>query len=127
MRTLRALGLVSLLAGLGLLAYAATTGDVRVGLFLVVPYVVGTGIAPFLGTMLIMAGLVMVFVGGLPPMRGWERDPAERSEGSVRSRSGGVVLLGPIPIVWGSDRRILPWMVGAGLLMTAVLVFLMLR
>jgi uncharacterized protein (TIGR00304 family) len=115
MRTLRALGLASLLAGGLLLAYAATTGDVRVGLFLIVPFVYGTGLAPFLGILLVMAGLFMVaassFAGVLPPRGNGEWVEGERR---VESRSGGVVLLGPIPIVWGSDRRILPWMVGAG-------------
>ena len=117
MRTMRALGLASLLAGGLLLAYAAMNGDVRVGLFLIVPFVYGTGLAPFLGMLLVMAGLFMLaastFTGALPA-----------GEGRVESRSGGVVLLGPIPIVWGSDRRILPWMVAAGVALLALALLL---
>ena len=113
MRTMRALGLASILAGGLLIAYAAAQGNVRVGLFLVVPFVYGTGLAPFLGMLLVMAGLFMLaasaFAGALPPSGG-EWVEGERRAGS---RSGGVVLLGPIPIVWGSGR-VLPWMVAAG-------------
>lgn len=124
MRTLRALGLASLLAGGLLLAYAAMQGSVRVGLFLIVPFVYGTGLAPFLGMLLVMAGLLMLaastFTRALPP------PGAEWAEGErrVESRSGGVVLLGPIPIVWGSDRRILPWMVGAGVVLLVLALLL---
>ena len=132
MRTMRALGLASLLAGGLLLAYAAVNGDVRVGLFLIVPFVYGTGLAPFLGMLLVMAGLFMLaasaVTGALPPRGSGEWTEGERrvesKSGGVagsardkpwtRSGHGGVVLLGPIPIVWGSDRRILPWMVAAG-------------
>ena len=128
MRTMRALGLASLLAGGLLVAYAAMRGDVRVGLFLIVPFVYGTGLAPFLGMLLVMAGLFMLavssFTGMLPPRGAWAEDDgragppaggaASGERWQSRSRHGGVVLLGPIPIVWGSDRRILPWMVAAG-------------
>lgn len=128
MRTMRALGLASLLAGGLLIAYAAMQGNVRVGLFLIVPFVYGTGLAPFLGMLLVMAGLFMLavssFTGMVPPRGEWVE-----GERRVESRSGGVVLLGPIPIVWGhgrsrsedvpehvrrSDRRVLPWTVAAG-------------
>lgn len=112
MRAMRALGLASLLAGGLLIAYAAVSGDVRVGLFLIVPFVYGTGLAPFLGMLLVMAGLLMLaassFTVALPP-----RGEGIGGERRVETRSGGVVLLGPIPIVWGNGR-VLPWMVAAG-------------
>lgn len=140
MRTLRAVGLATLLAGGLLLAYAAVNGDVHVGLFLIVPFVYGTGLAPFLGTLLVMAGLSMLvfssFAAALPPQGEWredERPVASRSGGVAgsardkpwtRSGHGGVVLLGPIPIVWGSDRRILPWMVAAGVALLVLALWL---
>ncbi len=120
----RAGALACLGAAVGLLAYGASTGDVRAGFFFIVPFISGTGLVPLAAMLLLLAAFVLWSLGS---MRAWqheaapEMDNAERlrradsSEGrGARTRSGGVVLLGPIPIVWGSDRRILPWMVAAG-------------
>ena len=122
-RAIRALALVALLAGLALIGLGVARGDVRVGLFLIIPFVYGTGIAPALGMLLLfaaaflwMVGRVTAYAGPPPPEAG---APIER-----RSRSGGVVLLGPIPIVWGSDRRVLPWMVLAGVVLLGLAILL---
>lgn len=129
MNGLKLSALVALLAGLALLAYAAAEGSLRVGLFLVVPFVYGTGLAATLGMLLVMASALLGFAGlarstsspdhqpGMPP-------PA----GERRSATGGVVLLGPIPIVWGNGK-VLPWMIatGAALLLLVLVVSWALR
>lgn len=142
MNGLRKAALLSLLLGLAAIAYGAAQGDVRVGLFLIVPFVYGTGPWPFLGMLLLMAAGVLWFMGTARELGGFTSvssppgyGRAERSHGpgpayadrtdtryadedaprgERRVKHGGVVLLGPIPIVWGSERRILPWMVAAG-------------
>lgn len=133
MNRVRGLALAALVAGVACLAVAASQGNVRVGLFLIIPYVYGQGLLPFLGSLLLMAAAVLWFMSGFADARRIEPEtysyaPPDRSAGGGagagawpperraerRSRSGGVVLLGPIPIVWGSDRRVLPWMVAAG-------------
>lgn len=141
---LRALALAALVGGIASLAVAASQGDVRVGFFLIVPYVYGQGFLPFLGSLLLMAAALLWFAGSVSdatrpgagryvfsgPGAGdsapW---PSDERRAERRSRSGGVVLLGPIPIVWGSDRRVLPWMVAAGaaLLLLGLLVAFALR
>lgn len=99
------------------MGYAAAAGDVRVGLFLIVPFVYGTGITPALGMFLLMAAAVLYFLG---TARGSARAPPPLSEGGMvgeqraTTKHGGIVLVGPIPIVWGSDRRVLRWMIAAG-------------
>lgn len=129
MNGLRLAASVALLAGLALLAYGAIEGDVTVGLFLIVPFLYATGPAGALGIVLLVAAVVLWALSAR-----WIPDasrtmapgspPADR-----QTKHGGVVLLGPIPIVWGSDRRILPWMVAAGvaLLALALLVSWVLR
>lgn len=123
-RPLRSAALASLLGGVALLLYAVATGEARVGIFLIVPYLVGTGAASALGMLLLLVAAVAWALSApraAPPV---ERAPQDEAPGGrARTRSGGVVLLGPIPIVWGSDRRILPWMVAAGaaLLLLALL------
>lgn len=127
MSRLRAAAFAALLGGLAVLAYAAMQGQLRVGLLLFIPFVYGEGVLALLGFALLMAAVFLGFaraaassdatrMEGAPPLK----------EGDVRTserRHGGVILLGPIPIVWGSDRGIAKWMVlaGAALLVLALL------
>lgn len=113
----RALGLALLVAGAALLVWSAAQGDLKVGLFLVVPYVHGTGLLPFLGFVALLAGAFLALAAGFRPV-----EPPLPSAGPPReepsgrtSRHGGFALVGPIPIVWGNDRRLLPWLVLLGL------------
>lgn len=130
MDALRALAALCAVAALGLFGYAVTTGEAKVGLFLIFPYLVGTGGLALLAMALLFAAFVLWTLGTFrdasrsatrvgPPPAG---EPASREE--RRASSGGVVLLGPIPIVWGSDRRILPWMIVAGAVLLVLAIVL---
>lgn len=121
--------LACLLSGAALMAYAVATGAARVGFFLIVPFVSGTGLLPLAAMALVFAAFVLFAFGSAkdaahaPPLDAREHGMGE----APRGRSGGVLLLGPIPIVWGSDRRILPWMVAAGALLLALSLWLTFR
>lgn len=116
-----------MLLALGLLAYSALQGDLRVGLFLVVPYAYGTGLLPFVAFVLLAVGGFLWLTSGverLSPAPAWESssaDPAraqrwDDAEGDgPRARHGGFVLLGPIPIAWGSGKRLMPWLLAVGI------------
>ena len=64
-----------------------------------------------LGFLLFIAGFILVFVSAL------------LLAGGGRARGGGLVLIGPFPIVFGSDTGVVKWLLAFGLLL-AVLVFL---
>ena len=51
-----------------------------------------------LGLILIVAGFLLLFIGVILMFRG-------------RGRGGGIILIGPFPIVWGSDKEALKWVV----------------
>lgn len=138
MRTGRVVSGLALLAGLGLSAWAAIQGDLSVHLFLVVPVVSGSSGPAALGMLLAMGGLVGWVLTGFPARA---REPGgsqpsarpppgdQASDGSGRppsgetgrdTRGGGIILLGPIPIAWGSDRDSLLGVVIAAIVLILV-------
>lgn len=50
--------------------------------------------------------LLLAFVAAIVALSSfWTLAPREGQKTETRTSSGGVVLIGPLPIVWGSDRR----------------------
>ncbi len=129
---------MALLAGLALIAWGVIRGEVSVHLVVVIPVVTGTGPIAALGMVATMAGLVGWWLTRLAPPAGRERSarrpdeargaqqPSDRAPGRVEreteTRGGGVVLIGPIPVAWGSDRSsLLAVIVAAVVLMLVAL------
>lgn len=129
MRASRVAGLLLVAAGLACLVAAIVQGSIRVGLFLIVPFVYGTGLLAAGGMLLIMVGGMLLLVSLVPRMSDGEALPPGEGRVERHSSSGGVVLLGPVPIVWGSDRRIQRWMLvlGAAMLGLWLLFALLMR
>lgn len=68
----------------------------------------------------IAAGIALVFIGFLLLIAG-----SLLGSGDGEVRSGGVILIGPIPIIFGNDRRLIVVAAGAALLiLVASLLFL---
>ena len=110
MRFLRLLGPAIVLVGLLVLAVAVQRGEASVYLVIVVPIVAGSGPIAFLAILLVFVGFFLTFL--LWPSR--LAAPSEQALESVQlptdmakapRRWGGVVFLGPIPLVFGSDPR----------------------
>lgn len=137
MRAARLASWALLVAGLAGLAYAGLQGQLDVYLLVVVPVVAGTGPWAALGLLAAIAGLAGLFwtsatrglqggaaPGGSPSTRGSPGRPSGSSdeprgeEAKRETKGGGVILLGPIPIAWGSDRSTLTWLVVAALALT---------
>jgi uncharacterized protein (TIGR00304 family) len=53
-----------------------------------------------LGIAIILVGFLVVFLATVMSGRS-----SEEREGEARVRGGGVIMIGPIPIVFGSDAR----------------------
>lgn len=122
MDRLRVVALACLAGGAALLGYAIAQGQMGAGVFLIVPFFYGTGVAAALGMLLLMAGLMLWTLSafrGLVDGAGTFVPPSGDARRSTRS--GGVVLLGPIPLVWGSDHGVARWMMVAGLVLAAIL------
>jgi len=118
------LSLVVTIAGIALLVDAVLRGTAQASIVLIVPVLSGSSPEFLIGTLLTFVGLVSLFLSwGSVEMF----DAADGAEGSA-PRSGGVVLIGPVPIFFGEwkqmgRRGVWGW-VAAGTIATAVLVLL---
>ena len=80
-----------------------------------------------LGLLLIFAGIILVIIGSIvsifesQPHRKEERYKEVREETKV----GGVIFIGPIPIVFGSDKKMAVWALILGIIIFAVYLILL--
>ncbi|GEM_PF-1123265 len=99
-RPLAAAGALLLALSLALLLYAALRGEASLALLFVIPILTITGPVGAVGALLLPAAILLLFLSLLP-----ERGQQNAVQDSVTgSRWGGVVMIGPIPILFGSAR-----------------------
>jgi uncharacterized protein (TIGR00304 family) len=123
-RTLRYLGIALMAIGAMALIAAVATGEAQFALVVIVPIIYGSGALVGGAILAIFAGVLLLFLSLSPHDPGAEGKP---DEGAPRAKSewGGVILIGPVPIIFGSagqlrDPRVLAILVIVSLLaMTA--------
>lgn len=139
MRALHLVALVLVVAGLSLLSYGLPAEGGQLYFVLVFPVFVLQGPLTAAGAFLLFFGGFLGFLSllwaiperllgsaGLSPPAGEPR-PRERAEPPrVEKKLGGILLLGPLPIVFGSDARITTAMVVLALALTVLLLVLFL-
>ena len=131
MRPVRLLGPALIVGGAAALAVGFLQGEASLSLFLIFPIVTATGGWSALGILLLVAGFFALFLT-LPsyPADACPGEPVGQSPpdaaptSSPRRRWGGVVFLGPIPVVFGSDAKVARWMLVVGILLFVGLVVL---
>ena len=130
------LGIVLILAGAALTVVGILSGEMQLGLVLFfIPFIHGSSLFSLIAIGCIILGIFLTFLGWSGPLEaenvarpglpGETERTTQESRGN--SRFGGVVLIGPIPIIIGSDRRMALWaaMLAAVLLtVLALLIFL---
>jgi uncharacterized protein (TIGR00304 family) len=118
--------------GLALLVLSAMRGEGTAGIAVFIPFFVGSGPLSSLGVLCFFVGMVLLFFGMArsaaeaaeadepdnqgahdgpegPAAKDGPQGPAPPSDpaqGTGRSRIGGVVMIGPVPIIIGSDPGI---------------------
>jgi uncharacterized membrane protein len=118
------LSLLVTVVGIALIVDALLRGTAQASIVLIVPVLTGGSPEFVVGTLLTFVGLLAVFLSVGVGAVDDEPSPAE----GAPSRSGGVVLIGPVPIFFGEWRQMgqrgrYGW-VAAGAIATAVLVLL---
>lgn len=118
-RVIQLAGPALLIAGLVTLALAVARGEANLYLIVVIPAVVGTGPLAFLGILLVFAGFFLTFFlwsmgTPLPATEPVDASALTPPEVPTARRWGGVVFLGPIPLVFGSDPQMTRMMLVLG-------------
>ncbi|SNQ59297.1 TIGR00304 family membrane protein [Candidatus Methanoperedens nitratireducens] len=77
------------------------------------------------GILLIILGFILIAFSMMRSARESEERDAEKGAGEKKVKCGGVILIGPIPIVFGTDKKYaLILMVVAIVLMLLAIIFL---
>ena len=139
------LGLLMLVGGIALLAWAVSSGDAEFYLVAIIPVISGSGAVFGVGVLLFMVGLIGTFLGmslraaegmaeefgdapsQMPPR---QAQPGHRPQGAPPppggAEFGGVVFLGPIPIVFGKGPRSNRWMLVASIVFGILMIVFLL-
>jgi len=111
---------VVLLAGILLVIFSIIEGEAKIGLLFIVPIIYGTGVYLALGILLIFLSFIMFFLFLGPTVEGREIK-RERTKTHKESSYGGVIFIGPIPIIFGKDKSMAKKMMYLGLLIALIL------
>ena len=114
MRGIRAVPLVLWVLGVALIADSVLRGSARVSLVVIVPVVSGQSIEFLLGVVALFAGFLtlpwLFLLEEGRPKRFPETPGAETTPPPLRSSShvggGGLILIGPVPILFGGWRNV---------------------
>ncbi len=127
MKKLRVLSIVLFVLGIVLIIMGGLEGELRVGFFLVFPFIVGSGLYVVVGFLLMLCSLFL-FVLGSPTRPSLNEtgsaSPEEHREQKRRVEGGGVVLVGPIPIIIGSSWKITLTLILATIILVLLAFFL---
>lgn len=127
-----AVAILLIVCGIALLGYSASAGEGSAGVFFIVPYFQGSGLAAFLGMLCIMGAMISGFLGFAAQMEvPGEGAPRDQEQGQKPPgtkprpavKTGGVVLIGPIPIIFGSDPKMAVILAAMAIVMIVMMFF----
>lgn len=116
--------------GIAILGYSVSQGEGNASIFLFIPVFYGSGLFAFLGVLCIMGAMILGFIGFAERAVTKDRNgskPSQNPSGKPQksTKGGAVVLIGPIPIIFGSDpKTALVLVIFALIIMVAAIIFL---
>jgi len=103
-----------ILVGVALAVAAVVAGEIDLVLVIIFPVLIGEGVLGLASMTLIFLGFLLLFLSFffMPSLPRSEAEQAQGTEwrtderGKGRSvKGGGVILIGPVPLIFGSDWR----------------------
>ena len=133
MRFATMISLFLMLSGAALVITSVAAGETDVSLVVVFPVLSGSGAYFLIGVGMIVASILIwfltVWIGAIGATAPSEIGPAEKRLGegsSAKLKYGGVILLGPVPIAFGSSSKVAYAMLGVGVAVIVILLGLIL-
>jgi len=102
-------------------------GDIEAGVLVVFPIIGGSSIYAFLGAISFFMAIILFMFGFTSSLKSEELDyeHGERpSQKKTSVKGGGVVLIGPIPIIFGSNWKIALVLAILAIILTLVVFFI---
>lgn len=120
--------LLALFSGILFILISILQGEADVALFVIIPVIYGSGIYLAIGIFLIFLSFILFFVfsavGLKKEMSRKEKTDHRGKKVKTESKYGGVIFIGPIPIIFGKDKSISKKMMYVGLVIAVILLFL---
>ncbi|RLF47030.1 MAG: hypothetical protein DRN29_03630 [Thermoplasmata archaeon] len=85
--------------GIALLLIAFVKGEAEAGIFIIFPFIAGSGILSFFGMLLIFLSFIL-FIFSFPLKSELQEAPMPAK---MEKKTGGIVFIGPIPVIFSSD------------------------
>jgi len=121
------LSLLCLICGVVSFAFGIISGDIETGVVVVFPFLFGSGIFAFLGFIFVFIGILLFMFGfgSISVNQDFEKMGDESFEPRKKTsvKGGGVVLIGPIPIVFGSNWKIAVLLIVLAILLIIISLF----
>jgi len=120
------LSLICFLIGIVFFILGILQGDIQTGIIVVFPFIAGTGVYAFVGFIFIFIAIILFFFGFKTNV---EPDESKFDKQDIKPtkksaiKGGGVVLIGPIPIVFGSNWKIAVLLMVLAIILILVFVF----
>ena len=130
MNKIQILSLICFFLGIVFFALGFFTGDVEGGIIVIFPFIAGTGIYAFLGFIFFfIASLIYLFrfKTHIGESDKFQDDYNDKPSKKTSVKGGGVVLIGPIPIVFGSNWKIALLLMILAIMIIVLVSFFMLR
>jgi uncharacterized protein (TIGR00304 family) len=116
------LSLLCFIAGISFFLLGFLHGDVESGFFIIFPFISGSGIYAAIGFILIFIAILAFmfgFTSSYEPYESTDENHEDKPRKKTSVKGGGVVLIGPIPIVFGSN-----WKIAAIMMIIAIILIL---
>ena len=101
-------------------------GDVKSGFFIIFPFIMGSGIYAMAGFFFVFIAVLFFIFGFLNHIESEEVSVDQKPSKPIKKTSlkgGGVVLIGPIPIVFGSNWKIAVFLMVLAIILIVVAFF----
>jgi len=119
--------LACLIIGIIFFAFGVLSGDVKAGFIVIIPFLAGSGVYALLGFIFVFIAILLFMFSFTSSVKYDNLDTAEEHQPTKKTsiKGGGVVLIGPIPIIFGSNWKITVFLVILAIILIIVSFFIL--